>query len=206
MQLGLTTARAATAGQPEKPGLSDSHEAYPVRRLRERDPLAFRELHDEYRNLVYRTTLRIVGNAAAAEDLTQEVFLSIWLRIGAFDVTRGALPTWISIMARSRAIDYVRSRNCRGAERHAPFEEAARSLPSSAAFSTSRQVEHKCLLQGPWSRLRQHERHTLRLAFYSGMSQSEIARQLKRPLGTVKSWMRQGLQSLRAEFEAAGAA
>ena len=175
---------------------ASSAEAALVGRLQTRDPCAFAELYDRYGAMVYRLALRIVRDPAAAEDLTQEAFLCIWNRIATFDCARGALFTWIVTIARSRAIDYIRSRDYRAAQNCTPL---ASDFPPCAPspLAEFERIERLRLLEGPWKTLERHQRYALLLAYYSGLSQSEIARKLNRPLGTIKTWIRQGLLCLR---------
>ncbi|HXB74951.1 MAG TPA: sigma-70 family RNA polymerase sigma factor [Candidatus Acidoferrales bacterium] len=178
-----------------------------VSRLQARDGLALGELYDQFGTCVYRVVLGLVRDAATAENLTQETFLYIWNRIGGFDAARGSLAAWVGLVARSRAIDYLRSVECRMARSAAPLGDAehyAQRYPQpAAAHGGLTQVERVRLLQGPWMRLQRCERQALRLAYYWGLSQPEIAERLNRPLGTIKTWMRRGLQSLRADLEGA---
>jgi RNA polymerase sigma-70 factor (ECF subfamily) len=174
-----------------------------VTRLQARDHLALAELYDQFGTGVYRVVLGLVRDAATAENLTQEIFLYIWNRIGGFDATRGTLAGWVGLVARSRAIDYLRSVECQMARSAAPLEDAGRYANPCPADSGLTQVERIRLLQGPWMRLKPCERQALRLAYYWGLTQPEIAERLNRPLGTVKTWMRCGLQSLRAGLEGA---
>jgi RNA polymerase sigma-70 factor, ECF subfamily len=176
-----------------------------VSRLQARDPLALAELYDRYGSCVYRVALALVRDTAAAEDLTQEAFLHIWNRAASFDSNRGSLASWVRVMVRNLAIDYLRSAGFRLARRTTPLEHAGRSVDinhaENQADSRLAQLDRIRLLQGPWTRLRPSDRQALRLAYYGGFSQPEIAARLNRPLGTVKSWMRRGLESLRAELE-----
>ncbi|SPE36075.1 RNA polymerase sigma factor [Candidatus Sulfopaludibacter sp. SbA3] len=180
-------------------------EASLVSRLRGRDPLALADLYDQFGTYVFRVAYCLVRDADAAENLTQETFLYLWNRIAAFDSGRGTLTAWVGLVARSRALDYVRSAEFRMARRTAPLEDARPLANPSSVECRMAQVERIRLLEGPWQRLKQCERQTLRLAYYSGLSQPEIAERLNRPLGTIKTWMRSGLRSLRAELEGADA-
>jgi RNA polymerase sigma-70 factor (ECF subfamily) len=184
--------------------ISDA-EATLVRRLRERDQLALGELYDQYGRLVYGLGIRILRDASAAEDLTQETFLYIWNRIESFDATRGSLMRWITLVARSRILDYVRSSEFRAARKCAPLEAAEQRPDRFAVPDATSHSERVQVLKEPWKKLKQHQREVLRLAFYSGLSHPEIARQLNRPLGTIKTWIRSALQSMRADLEAVNA-
>jgi len=171
-------------------------------RLRTRDPQALAELYDRYGRLVYTVAFAVIPDSAVAEDLTQETFLYVWNRIASYDPARGTLAHWIALVARSRAIDHLRSREFRVSRQSAPLDEA---YTSAAPHDHQEQRDLIHLLQQPWNRLKAHQRRALHLAYYMGLSQPEIAARLNRPLGTIKTWMRTGLQSMRADLETAGA-
>ena len=198
--IALAAAPAAAAARPYYTN-DRSQEASLGSRLQAREPAALAELYDQFGTFVYRVALGRVRDAATAENLTQETFLYIWNRIGAFDAARGSLANWVGMVARSRTIDYLRSLECRMARSTAPLEDAARCVDSSPAHPSMAQVERVRLLEGPWKNLKPCQRQALRLAYYVGLSQSEIAQRLNRPLGTIKAWTRQGLHSLRAALE-----
>jgi RNA polymerase sigma-70 factor, ECF subfamily len=164
-------------------------------RLRARDPLALEELYGRCGEQVYRLHLYMVRDAATAEDLTQETFLYLWTRIAGFDATRGSLVNWVYLVAKSRALDYLRSTECRIARHSAPLDEAAVGAVPRTRCAEAGDIE--TAMQA----LKSHEREILRLAHWDGMSQSEIAVRLNRPLGTVKTWMRRGQRSMRAVLE-----
>jgi RNA polymerase sigma-70 factor (ECF subfamily) len=174
-----------------------------VRRLKARDPLALAEVFDLYGSLVQSVVLRIVHDIAASEDVVQEVFLAVWTRIAAFDAARGTLLRWICVMARSRAIDYLRSAEFLRLRDTLPLDMLHRSTMPSV--QTAPHIEQRDRLRQPWSRLEQHEREVLHMTHWMGMSQQEIADLLNRPLGTVKTWIRRSYQSLREALEAAEA-
>jgi RNA polymerase sigma-70 factor (ECF subfamily) len=172
------------------------HDASLAIRLRARDPLALEALYDSCGGLVYRLALGLLHDAAAAEDLTQETFLYVWTRIAAYDAARGSLARWVYLVARSRILDHLRSPSYRARQRC----ESLDALPSTRAADLDRAapVEHRQLLAMSWQCLNPNQQETLRLAHWHGFSQPEIAERLNRPLGTVKTWMRQGQQRLRA--------
>ena len=153
-------------------------------------------LYDRYASLVYRLALRILANPQEAEDLTQEIFLTLW-RSGNYNPARGSLSSFLTVMTRSRAIDKIRSRgtNLKFLQRwsQAMVAETPPPTPFEAASLSQRShyVRH-ALVQLP-----EKQRQVLELAYYDGLSQSEIAKQLDIPLGTIKTWARQGLLNLR---------
>ncbi len=179
--------------------MTSEEEAILVGRLQAQEAAALGELYDRCGAAVYRLALRLVRNAAA-EDLTQETFLSIWSGIRTFDARRGSLERWVLVVARSRVIDYLRTAEVRAARHQAPVE-AAEPVAGRHAEARMFRIEDNRLLAGPWRSLKPQERVVLRLAHWAGLSQTEIAQHLQRPLGTVKSWMRNGHRSMRAALE-----
>jgi RNA polymerase sigma-70 factor (ECF subfamily) len=174
----------------------NQHDAGLALRLRARDPLALEALYDSCGGIVYRLALGLLHDAAAAEDLTQETFLYVWTRIAAYDAARGSLTRWVCLVARCRILDHLRSPSYRARRRSHPID-ALPPIPS-AERDAAALVEHRQLIALSWQCLKPNQRVTLRLAHWHGLSQPEIAARLNRPLGTVKTWMRQGLQSLQA--------
>lgn len=153
-------------------------------------------LYDRYAKLVYGLALRILSNAEEAEDVAQEVFLSLWHR-QTYDPSRGSLSSFLMTMTRSRSIDKLRSRNTgfrflqrwKGLTR----EELSSSTPLEQASISERSERVRHAL----AQLPEAEREILQIAYYEGLSQSEIAQRLNMPLGTVKTRSRQGLLKLR---------
>ena len=171
-----------------------------ARRLKSRDPRAMADLYDRYGRLTFALILRIVRNEAVAEDLVQEVFLRVWNRVHAFDHEKGALGPWVLAVARNRAIDYLRSMDARMAQRSLEIEK----LEQPDLFTN---LEHSILnldrvraLKGAFAKLSPNQRLVLELAYYEGLSQSEMSERLKQPLGTVKTWVRTALKLLRDEL------
>jgi RNA polymerase sigma-70 factor (ECF subfamily) len=153
-------------------------------------------LYDRYASLVYRLALRILTNHQEAEDLTQEIFLNLW-RSGSYNPSRGSLSSFLTTLTRSRAIDKLRSRgsNLKFIQRWSQMmvNETSSLTPfESAALSQRSHQVRQALTQLP-----EKQRQVLEMAYYEGLSQSEIAAQLGIPLGTIKTWSRQGLLNLR---------
>ena len=168
-------------------------------RLQRRDPQALAELYDRYGRMVFGLILRMVQDRGTAEDLVQETFLRVWNRVGGFDAEHGAVGPWLLAVARNRAIDYLRYR---GRRPEAALELNESENPALFAdlksdplrFDTVRQV--KTALE----KLPAPQREAIELAYFEGMSQTEIAERLRQPLGTVKSWMRRALLQMREEL------
>src|SRR5215469_13051550 len=170
-----------------------------VERLQQRDPQALAELYDRYGRLAYSLILRIVRNAATAEDLVQETFLRVWNRVQGFDAQKGALGAWLLAVARYRAIDYLRS--AAGRDRNAlELEDVDHpSLftdmePGLLANDNVRAVKVAI------GRLSAHQRQVIELAYFEGLTQTEMAERMGQPLGTVKTWVRAALKTLRDEL------
>jgi RNA polymerase sigma-70 factor, ECF subfamily len=172
-------------------------------RLRQRDPQAMADLYDKFSRVVYSVIVRIVRNSAVAEELAQETFLRAWNRGGEFDAERAKIGPWLLTIARNRAIDYLRS--TAGQQQSNTFEFA-----SSERLSLFVNTEEKMLnaeqarrIRASFGKLNENQRKVLELAYFEGMSQSEIAGQLGQPLGTVKTWVRGALATLRENFHVA---
>ena len=177
-----------------------------VRRLKDRDPHVMGDIYDRYSRLVYTLILRVVRNTGVAEDLAQETFMRIWNRGPSFDPARGVLGPWILTVARNRAIDYLRSVDGRIAAGSLEFDR----LESPRLFA---RVEDQALsldrgrkLKEAFRKLAPNLRLVLELAYYEGLSQTEMAAKLKQPLGTVKTWVRTALKILRDELTEAAIA
>ena len=161
------------------------------------DPSALGLLYDRYGSLVYGLAVAILTNRDEAEDLTQEVFLSLHDHHRAFDPARGSLGAYLTTLTRSRAIDKLRSGSRRVRILRTQWEaEPAMPAPATpmdeaSSHQAAVRVRHALADLPP------NERRALELFYYQGMTQAEIAEQLGAPLGTVKSWCRRGLLALR---------
>jgi RNA polymerase sigma-70 factor, ECF subfamily len=165
-------------------------------RLLGTDPASgIEQLYDRYSPLVYGLARKILGDAQEAQDLTQEVFLSLLGRC-AYDPVRGSFASFLTAMARSRAIDQLRARSRSSRLLGLWGDETA---PGSQPQPHDEAVDGECAhsVQLALAALPDTQRRVLELAYFKGLSQSEIARALDTPLGTVKTWARNGLYSLR---------
>jgi RNA polymerase sigma-70 factor (ECF subfamily) len=168
-----------------------------VERLRDHDPEGLEAAYDRYSAVVYSLLLRITRDQSVAEDLVQELFIRIWNQINSFDPSKGAFGVWILSIARNMGIDYVRSAHARFSARLQPMEQADKAdregrVEPETAIDRGRTV--KAAFETP--NLKQ--RRVLELAYFEGLSQTEIASHLQEPLGTVKSWMRSALSCIRS--------
>jgi RNA polymerase sigma-70 factor (ECF subfamily) len=166
-----------------------------VRRLEAGDASALEELYDRYTPLLYPVALRILKSAAEAEDVVQQAWVQAWQGAAGYDPRRGTVAAWLLTLTRSRALDRYRSLSSR---RRAETREDV--IPPSAVpdpTATAAQVELSERVRKALASLQPQQRQVLEIAYFQGLSQSEIAEQLGAPLGTVKSWTRQGLMRLR---------
>jgi RNA polymerase sigma-70 factor (ECF subfamily) len=170
-----------------------------IARLQRRDPQAMAELYDLYGRLAYSLVLRIVRDNAIAEDLVQETFLRVWNRVHSIDAERGALGPWLLAIARNRAIDYLRS--------SAGRERRAVELDETDHASLYQKMENEILIsdqarrvKAAMDKLAPNYRTVMELAYFEGLSQSEMAAHMGQPLGTIKTWVRAALQCLRDEL------
>jgi RNA polymerase sigma-70 factor, ECF subfamily len=176
-----------------------SEERELIARLQRRDPQALAELYDLYGKLAYSLVLRVVRDQAIAEDLVQETFLRVWNRVHSVDSDKGSIGPWLLAIARNRAIDYLRS--SAGRERRAveldEIDHAPLYREMEAGILISDQARRVKLAM---DKLAPNYRTVMELAYFEGLSQSEMAAKMGQPLGTIKTWVRTALQSLREDL------
>lgn len=161
---------------------------------------ALREIYRRYGRLVYSLALRILSTPEEAEDLTQEIFLKLWQR-STYDADRSSLGTYLTLITRSRAIDRVRSRLARHRQSRRWDIVTAADLPSNIPLELATLGEQAQRIREALDELAPTEKEVLEIAYYEGLSQSQIARRLDIPLGTVKSRSRQALKKLRFKLQ-----
>jgi len=166
--------------------------------LKRRDPAALGDLYDRYGRLVYLVALRKVRNSHEAEDIVQEVFLRVWTRAHLIDNLRGTLVTWLLTVTRNLTIDHLRAHSRYAWSDQSCFEDVP--APADREFSDS--VDR---LTAALTNLNAKQRNVVELAYYQGLSQTEISERVGKPLGTVKSCVRAALQNLRRRFSEASA-
>jgi RNA polymerase sigma-70 factor (ECF subfamily) len=171
-----------------------------ARRLKARDPHAMSDLYDRYGRLAYSVIYRVVRNPAAAEDLVQETFLRVWNRVQSFDHERGALGPWVLTVARNRAIDYLRSSDGRMTAGAVELNHLEHPAAFSGLADIALAIDRVRRVKNAFEKLTPHQRMVIELAYYEGLSQTEMAEQMKQPLGTVKTWVRSALKILRDEL------
>lgn len=165
-------------------------------RVANRDPAAFEALYQRYSSPVYGLALRRLRDQPAAEDAVQETFTAVWRAARSFDRERGACKSWLFAIARNAIVDSIRKRAYAALEplEHAPEPASSDPTPHQRAEDDwLRFCTHAAVAQLP-----ERERIPLELAYWHGLSQSEIAARLGLPLGTIKTRTRSGLARLAA--------
>jgi RNA polymerase sigma-70 factor (ECF subfamily) len=182
----------AVYGAPEDSAL--------IERLKRRDPQALAELYDRYGRAAYSLVLRVVHDQSIAEDLVQETFLRVWNRVHSIDSEKGAIGPWLLAVARNRAIDYLRSSAGRDRNAAVALDEAGHASlyrEMEAGILVSDQVRR---VKAAMEKLAPNYRMVVELAYFEGLSQPEMSAKMGQPLGTIKTWVRTALQSLRDEL------
>ena len=177
------------------PRLQPEDDVKLLKAIAARDEAALAQLYDRYRTILFGLLMRILNDREEAEDVLQEVFLQVWRKAEDFDENRGRPFTWLVTLARSRGIDRLRTLAARDRVAEAGAKEAVEVISDAAtdAFkSEQRGLVNKALAQLP-----DEQKRPLMLAYFDGLTQSEIATRLGAPLGTVKTRMRTGMMNLR---------
>ncbi len=181
-------------------------EAHPWARLlpliAQGDEGALAQLYDGAGRIVFGIALRMVGEPGAAEDITMEVFLQVWRTAASYAGTRGSVVSWLAMLARTRAIDWLRSPYGRFGRQSETLEKVSdagdgRLGPEDRTIAAERQR----LVKESMAALPVDQRESIELAYYGGLSHSEIAGRLGVPLGTVKTRIRLGMGRLRSALE-----
>ena len=180
--------------RPDNISQQTDRELYRLLKAGQADVLGI--LYDRHVGLVYGIALRILTNPQEAEDLTQDIFLMLARRCS-YDPARGSLRTFLAILTRSRSIDRVRLRT----SSHESLRRWRNQVPDEGGVDSpseyASQLEQSQEVQAALAQLSSVQQQILRMAYYDGLSQSQIAEQLKLPLGTVKTKVRRGLIKLR---------
>jgi RNA polymerase sigma-70 factor (ECF subfamily) len=159
-------------------------------------------LYDRYASALYGVALRIAGERADAEEIVIDAFAQAWREAGRFQGNRGSVIAWLTVICRSRALDLVRARGRRGklitsAHAEEPERSPAMGAGIDATTGDPEHAERRTLVRRALVGLSDPQRQAVELAFYEGLSHSEIAERLGEPLGTIKTRLRLGMQKLR---------
>jgi RNA polymerase sigma-70 factor (ECF subfamily) len=180
-----------------------SSDATLVDRLLHKDVGAFEELYDRHSRIVYALVVRILQQAPTAEEVVQDVFLQLWRNAAQYQAARGPFVPWLLTLARNRALDHLRLKS----EKQRRREDQTEELPAISqapeyekALDERRRAERVRTLIGTLSA---PQKKAIEMAYFEGLSHSEIANALQEPLGTVKSWIRNGLLRLKEGLQTA---
>ena len=173
-----------------------SEGVYLIQQVANQDREAFGQLYDRFSTLVFTLAMRMLKARSDAEDLLQEVFVQVWRQAQSYSAERGSPEAWIVNIARSRAIDKIRS--IRRRERSLVLtDDPSRAESSDNVESSAAESETRLAMNSALANLPEAQRKVLELAYFGGLTQTEIAERLAEPLGTVKTRMRSGIQRLR---------
>jgi len=180
------------------PPLATSDDLAVVRRMAERDADALGELHDRYGAVLLGLARRILGVDGEAEEAVQEALLQAWNQAERYDPRRSSVSTWLVLIVRTRALDRLRSRKSRDrVAGEAALEPPPRPDASSRPEEHVLHAERRRRVRAAMAELPAEQRTVLELAFFEGLSQSEIALRTGAPLGTVKTRALLGMKKLR---------
>ena len=166
-------------------------EAELLQRIRRGNEGAMAELYDRFSAVVFSAALRVLGEASQAEDVLQEVFLQLWRNPSAFDSNRGSLAAWLAVIARHRAIDHLRRRRP-----ETDFEEVVLSVDPQLDSQAAR-AEAIGRIRAVMETMSDEQRSALEMAFFEGLTHTEIAEKTGEPLGTIKTRIRSALIAIR---------
>jgi RNA polymerase sigma-70 factor (ECF subfamily) len=199
---GRRLVRMSEAEETTDRSAQNTLDARLLQRTADGDRAAFGELYDRFSRPLYATALRILNDAKEAEDIVQDTFIALWEKAGEFAVSRGTAFGWAVTLTRNRAIDRVRMRRRRTEllDQAAPEDlgYGGGSGPNSADQASL--SEQSTAVRSAVAALPTEQQQALELAFFSGLTQQEIAARLNEPLGTIKARIRRGLLKLRANL------
>ena len=185
---------AGQAGPPEDPDL--------VHRIAGRDEAALAELYDRYSGLLLALSRRILMDSSEAEEILQEVFLQVWNQAERYDRARSSVSTWLVLITRSRSIDRLRSRQVKDRTLQSLKQEKPNQHTSPEGMGSVLLSQRRQRLRREMQELPAEQRRVLELAFFRGMTQSEIAQSTGIPLGTVKTRTLLAMKKLRRALRA----
>ena len=198
-----TSLQTSFATPQENESLTKEEEIDLMNRIATGDRQAFDDLSRRYGGLIYTTVHKVLNHFEDTRDVCQEVLLSIWKKAHSYDGQKGKLLTWIATMSRNRAIDRVRmlQRRCALRDKLEERNETEPKDPGDPARQTVYRSETRGILQDAVMKLSDDQREVIELAYFSGLTQSQIAKKIERPIGTVKARIRRGVKNLRGEVE-----
>ncbi len=170
-----------------------------MRRVAQGDRRGFEELYDRFCGVLFTAAYRVLNNQEAAEDVLQDVFVQIWEKAPLYDPSRGKPMTWAITLTRNKAIDRLRStqRRSRLQDEMQRESETSEQFDDRSSFDAASTGDTNKLVREAIQKLSKDQREAIELAFFSSLTQTEIAERLKEPLGTVKARIRRGMMRLR---------
>jgi RNA polymerase sigma factor (sigma-70 family) len=159
---------------------------------------ALNEIYDQFSSFVYGLALRVIGDARAAEDVSQDVFVTVWERPAAFDPDRGSLRTWLGTLAHRRAVDHVRREEAR---RRRAIKDAARPVSTPDVEEMALALVTAERVRSALDTLPDEQRRAIQLAYFGGKTYRQVAEVLGIPEGTAKSRLRLGLRRIADVLE-----
>lgn len=187
---------SSDTGILSSPMVPSNDDADLLSRLQAGDELAMATLYDRYSKIVYSVALRVLRDPASAEDVLQEIFMQIWRNPNSFIATRGSLGGWLAVVARNRSIDALRRKRPTDS-----VDDVVLASPGNLADEAERNVmmaKTRTIIHG----LPAEQRKTLEMAFFDGLTHSEISEMTGDPLGTVKTRIRSALITIRKALQA----
>jgi RNA polymerase sigma-70 factor (ECF subfamily) len=164
------------------------------------DQTALASLYDQSSALVYGIALRMMADPGDAEEVTLDVYHQVWRAARSYDRSRGSVTSWLVTLARSRAIDRMRSRAVRARSEEALDRHADTPSFTAGPDETTLARQRRQRILAAMTALSAEQREAIQLAFFSGLTHAELADRLKQPLGTVKTRIRLGIMKLREEL------
>jgi RNA polymerase sigma-70 factor (ECF subfamily) len=205
--IGQTAVHTTTLAAEGTARLADQQDAELIAAIAQGDTAALEQLYDRYAAIIHRLALRIVHNPELAEEIVQEVFLRAWRRSASFERERGRVAQWLFGIAHNLCIDELRRQRARPVaiyeDSETPFLQQLPDERTDVA-STAAARENRSLLIDVLQQLPAEQRQAIELAYFGGLSHQEIAQRLDRPLGTIKTRVRLGLQKLKLMLSARG--
>lgn len=198
-----------TARPPLSASYDDIRDEELMERVAHHDGAALEALYDRYGNLVYCTAKRILNDAHLAEDVSQEVFLRLWREPEKYAPEKGGFVNWLLSVTHNRAVDWLRTRQRRFRVEATSPEQQERELPADDAPDPALSAElseQQRAVRAAVTALSPQQRQVIALAYFGGLTQSEMAQRLGQPLGTVKTRARAGIQTLRRALRETDAA
>lgn len=168
-----------------------------IERMMAGDEGALSAVYDRYSAMLYGMLLRILRDAQASEEILQDVFLQLWRSTGQFDSARGSLAAWLLVIGRNRAISRLRGRGSREMLEEKEGEYANTFVSANNVEDEATRAELMTSLTAALATLPADQRQVVELAYFEGMTQTEIAARTGSPLGTVKTRVRTAMQALR---------